>query len=67
MLQDLGADRPRTRTTFGLSVATLYFRAHELDRAERLACLTLADPGAEARTRNHLRKLLAEIENERRL
>lgn len=60
-LDSVSADRVRTRSIYGLSVATLLFRAGDVDDAERLAHQLLAEPWIEAYSANKLRALLDQI------
>jgi hypothetical protein len=57
----LPADRVRTRSIYGLSVATLLYRAGDLDEAERLVHQLLAEPWIEAPSAAKLRMLLNQI------
>jgi Flp pilus assembly protein TadD len=54
-------DRVRTRSIYGLSVATLLYRAGDLWDAERLAHQLLAEPRIEPHSANQLRALLNRI------
>ncbi len=47
-VESLPVDRVRTRSIYGLSVATLLYRAGDLDEVERLAHQLLAEPWIEA-------------------
>lgn len=60
-VDSLPADRVRTRSIYGLSVATLLYRAGDLDEVERLAHQLLAEPWIEAYSAAKLRTLLNQI------
>jgi len=65
LLDEVPADRVRTRSVYGLSVATLLHRAGDLDGAARLAQELLAEPWIEAHSAGGLRLLLDRIESDR--
>lgn len=60
-VDSLSPDRVRTRSIYGLSVATLLYRAGDLDEVERLAHQLLAEPWIEAHSAAKLRGLLNQI------
>lgn len=66
-IDSVAADRVRTRSIYGLSVATLLYRAGDLDDAERLAHQLLVEPWLEARSADKLRVLLEQIWKDRGL
>ena len=55
-----------TRLTFGLSAASLFYKANDIDEAERLARLFLAEAPMGQRARGGLQALLRLIENRHR-
>ena len=61
----LPADRVRTRSVYGLSSATLAYRAGDLDEAERLAAHLLSQPWLEPYSADRLRELLTRIWTDR--
>src|SRR5580692_3221774 len=65
-IDSVSADRVRTRSIYGLSVATLLYRAGDLDDAERFAHQLLAEPWIEAYSASKLRVLLNQIWGSRR-
>lgn len=67
LVASIPPDRAKTRATYGLSAATLFYRANLLDEAERLVCLLLADGSTAENTKVKLRALFARIDNERLL
>jgi hypothetical protein len=60
-VDSLSLDRVRTRSIYGLSVATLLYRAGDLDEVERFAHQLLAEPRIEAHSAAKLRELLNQI------
>ncbi|WP_437786662.1 hypothetical protein [Sorangium sp. So ce1097] len=58
-------DRVRTKSVFGLSVATLLYKADELDESERYACHVLSHSWVESYSAAKLRELVAHIWDER--
>jgi len=65
LVESLPHERHRTRAVYGFSAATLYFRGHDLDEAERLASELLSQSWVEDHSRTQLRELLSRIWNER--
>jgi len=61
----LPGDRVRTIAVYGLSAATLYYRAHALDEAEGIIHRLLSRESIEEHSQWGLRDLLARIWNER--
>lgn len=61
----LPADRVRTRSVYGLSSATLAYRAGDLDEAEQLAFHLLSQPWIEPYSKDRLRELLTRIWTDR--
>src|SRR5262249_16873452 len=64
-IESLPKERVRTRSVYGLSAATLYYRAHQWDVAARLAHLLLAQEWIEPYAASRLEELLARIRSER--
>jgi hypothetical protein len=64
-IDSVSRDRVRTKSIYGLSAATLFHRAGDLDEAERLAHQLLAEPWIEAYSARGLRALLHDIWAER--
>jgi len=64
LVERLPPERVRTRSVFGLSAASLLFKADALDEAETLAYSLLADMPLEPRSREGLRDLLQRVWNE---
>jgi hypothetical protein len=60
-IESLPPDRVRTRSIYGLSVATLLYRAGDLEDVERLAHQLLAEPWIEAHSASKLRALLNQL------
>ncbi|MEP7121847.1 MAG: hypothetical protein ABJE95_13085 [Byssovorax sp.] len=60
-VDSLPTDRVRTRSIYGLSIATLLYRAGELEEVERLAHQLLAEPWIEPRAAAKLRVLLSQV------
>jgi hypothetical protein len=60
-VDSLPSDRVRTKSIYGLSVATLLYRAGDLEDVERLAHQLLAEPWLEAHSAAKLRVLLNQI------
>jgi len=60
----LPGDRVRTIAVYGLSAATLYYRAHALDEAEGIIHRLLSRESIEEHSQWGLRDLLARIRNE---
>lgn len=58
-------ERIRTRSIYGLSAATLFFKAGDLDEAEQLAQKLLMEPWIEPDSANKLRLLVDFITSER--
>ena len=58
-------ERIRTRSVYGLSTATLFFKAGDLDEAEQLAKGLLAEPWIEPGSASKLHLLLKLIADER--
>jgi len=56
--RSLSPDQARTISIYGLSAATLYYRAGELDTAERLVHQLLMRKDLERRARTQLKELL---------
>lgn len=65
-IDSVSPDRTRTRSIYGVSAATLFYRAGDLDDAEQLAHRLLAEPWVEARSAEELRHLLTVIWSHRR-
>jgi hypothetical protein len=65
-VDSLPAERVRTRSAYGLSVATLLYRAGDCQDAERLAHKLLAEPWIEVYSADKLRELLDRIWNDHR-
>ena len=57
-VDSLPSEQVRTRSIYGLSVATLLYRAGDLEEVRRLAHQLLAEPWIEARAAAKLRELL---------
>jgi hypothetical protein len=60
-VDSLPSDRVRTKSIYGLSVATLLYRAGDMEDVERLAHQLLAEPWLEADSATKLRVLLNQI------
>lgn len=58
-------DRVKTLSIYGLSAATLYYRGHDIARAEQIAYSLLLRPQIEEHAAGELRELLSRIWNER--
>jgi hypothetical protein len=66
-VDSLPADRVRTKSVYGLSAATLLYKANALDEAERLAHHFLSQVWFEPYSSAKLRELLIHIGHERSL
>jgi len=66
-VKSLAREHTRTISVYGLSAATLYYRAHNLDQAERVAHDLLAQYKLDHDYEEALRDLLSRIWNERDL
>jgi hypothetical protein len=64
-VDSLPFDKVRTRSVYGLSAATLYYRANDLESAARLAHSLLAHEGLEERAAIALEGLLSRIHHEK--
>lgn len=60
-VESLPTDKARTRSVYGLSVATLYYRANAVDEAERWAHKTLSYADVDQHAADKLRQLIARI------
>lgn len=60
MVDELGADRPKTRAAYTLSAATLYWRAGDGERASDL-CRRIESSGAGDYFKSRARMLLRQI------
>ena len=63
----LSRDKVRTRSVYGLSTATLYYRGNDLDESARLAHSILAEKLVESHSAEGLERLLSRIKNDRML
>ena len=66
-VDSLAPSKVRTRSVYGLSAATLYYRGNDLDAAARLAHLVLSEAEVEAKSAAGLERLLSRIKNDRLL
>lgn len=60
-VDSLPPERVRTKSVYGLSVASLLYRAGDLDEAERLAGQLLGEAWIEPHAADEIRALLAQI------
>ena len=66
-VDSLAPSKVRTRSVYGLSAATLYYRGNDLDAAARLAHRVLSEAEVEAKSAAGLERLLSRIKNDRLL